>query len=134
MFVAAEVYDDVCNKTDPKSRYDMNIAANFNRIGNEQLLAGRIGDLMHDHNPRLSVDQGTKRLIKMHDKIAKKFKGVLESQGCESNAALKAKKALYMFQENHPAIFNSFLDKQIAQQGGLPTSPASVESKIDEEQ
>ncbi|MDB5491253.1 MAG: hypothetical protein JWO78_1102 [Micavibrio sp.] len=121
--VAAQTYDEVCNKTDPKSRYDMKDQGNVNEFGNMQLLAGRIGTTRHQRFPQESAADSVKWLTAFHDNVQQRTRSSLEKKGCKSSDTQKDRKVLEKFRTTPPATLNGIIDEQIRQQGASPLPP-----------
>ena len=116
-FVTAEKYDQVCNKTRVIDRKAMN-EATVNYVGNEQMLAARIGGLMKSHNADLSPEIGAKALAANRDKIATQYAKILKEKGCEASEAKAAAKILKIYTETPPAVISSSIGQMVAMKTG----------------
>lgn len=128
-FYTAEAYDDYCNKTDPKSRYDMEKKENVYWHGNMQLLVARIGNLQHIKNPDLKIPDAVKHLRASAHLIKTKALGLLKEKGCNSEEATTASKALQFYTKFPPPFVSAMIDKQIKEKGGTITPPPKTEKK-----
>jgi len=97
-------------------------------LGNEQMLAARIGGLWHIRHPKKSVDEGVKYLLGKADEIKGKAKEIFKTEGCQSDKAAAGAKAYKIYSEAHPAIVIGLIDREIEKQGGKITSPTDVEA------
>jgi len=116
-------YDEICNKTDPKTRYDTKKKENVMLFGNQNLLTARIGGLMHKRNPDKTVDELVEDLINLSKVIEQAIKKKLNEQGCKGEAAQAAENAFKLYSTAQPIQINSFLDKRIVEGGGTITPP-----------
>lgn len=122
-FYTAEAYDDYCNKTDPKSRYDMEKKENVNWHANMQILVARIGNLQHIKNPELKIEDAVKHLRASAHLIKTKALGLFKEKGCQSEEAATAAKALQFYTKFPPPFVSAMIDKQIKEKGGTITPP-----------
>lgn len=127
-YLTALTYDEVCNGTDQKSRQDLKQRQNVMLLGNQSMLAARVGGLWHVRNPEKSVEEGVKYLITIKEKVQSKFKETLNSKGCSSDEAKQAAKAYKLYSEYHPSIIFGLIDKSIKEAGGSVTSSEEIES------
>lgn len=130
-FIVALTYDEICNNTDPKSRYNFDEGEdkdkNVNLFGNQQLIVARIGGLMHLRSPEKSVEDGIKHLLS----VQKKIEGHAEksfNESCSSEEALRAQKTYILYTNAHPAVISSMIDKTIEEKGGTVTSMDDIEN------
>ena len=126
-YQSALVYDEVCNGTDPKSRYDFGKIENVNLIGNEQMLVARLGAIQHLSVPDKSIDE----LVKALHGVAKKFQETarqnLDVKGCDSPEAKSTATAYAVFSSFSPAQLSSVVDGRITEQGGVITLIENIE-------
>ena len=127
-YQSALVFDEVCNKNDPKSRYDFEKPENVNLMGNQQMLAARIGGLQHLRFPEASVDDLVKKLVATSAAIESKIAEKVRSDGCESRAGKAAGEAYKLFSQAHPAQVFGLIDKKIVEKGGTVTPASEIEN------
>ena len=123
MYQVALVYDEVCNKTDPKTRYDTKNKENILLLGNQNLLAARFGSVQHIRFPDKSVDELVGKLLDSFEKIQDKIRNELEKQGCDGKVAQDAERVLKLYTGFHPMQISALLDKKIEERGGTITPP-----------
>lgn len=126
-------FDEVCNKTDPVTRHDFNKPENVNLMGNQQMLAARIGNLMQMRLPKETIDQLVERLVKITEKAKIMVTEGLNKYGCESQNAKNAKQSYALFAQNHPSQVSAIIDNEIIKQGGSITAPANTPVPKEEE-
>lgn len=130
-FNGALVYDEVCKGTDPKSRYDFKNPENVNLAGSEQMLAARLGGLQHVRFPDESVEEVIQRLTFIKKKIYDKSRELLEKNGCDSQGAQQAEKALMLYSQTSPEQVMAIIDEHIKELGGKVTSSKEVDAVKD---
>ncbi|NQZ13619.1 MAG: hypothetical protein HRT94_02175 [Alphaproteobacteria bacterium] len=126
-YQTALIYDEICNGTDPKDRYDFEKPENVNLIGHEQMLAARLGGLIKVRMPQISVDDTVKRMTLMRDHTRESVSKKLEEIGCDSDETQSTQSLLNFFSNAHPAQLYAFIDKQITDAGGTITPPEKIE-------
>lgn len=127
-YVGGLTYDEVCNGTDPKSRYDFEKKENVFLQDNQRMLAARLGGLWHIRYPQKSVDEGVKHLLSIQKKIEEKAHSVLKEKGCDSEQATTLAKAYKQFRTQPSLILMPSLDREIVKRGGRVTTVEEVEA------
>lgn len=127
-FTVALKYDEVCNGADPKARFDFNKKENVLILGTEQMLAARLGGLMHLRRPDKPAKDLVDVLVKMRDKVGQEAEAGLKSKTCDSAEAKQTAKALEIYKNTHPSIVFAMIDKEIEKQGGKVTSMEEIEA------
>lgn len=127
-YYGALAYDEVCNGTDPKSRYDFGQQQNVMLFGNQNMLAARVGGLWHVRYPERSVDDGVKHLLAIKNKIEAKTKEILKAEGCTSEKSKSFTVGYDFYSKNNPGVIFATLDKEIVKRGGKVTSIQEIEA------
>lgn len=127
-FQAALAYNEVCNGIVPKDRYDTKKPENVNLLGNEQMLAARIGGLQHLRFPKATVKELVEKLVDTAQTLRKKVIATLESDGCDSSKGKAAGKAYLLYSKTHPFQIFSMINKEITKRGGTITDVNEIEA------
>lgn len=128
-YVIGLAWDEICNGTNPQSRYeDFTKKENVNLIGNRQLFGARLGGVLHVRHPKKSADEILLILNNMEKSIDQKARQKLKGEGCGGETAKAASKTYLLFSSTHPAVINKFMDKSIVDAGGTVTSSDEIES------
>lgn len=130
-YVGGLVYDEVCNGTDPASRYDFEKPQNVMLMGNQQMLAARAGGVWKIRNPGGSVEDGLAFLLSVQERVEQHSKAVLEEKGCESPEAQSLARLYKLYSETHPGAVFAFIDKSIEDAGGTVTPLQEIEALDD---
>lgn len=129
-YVLSLTWDEVCNGTDPKSRFEnFSKSENTMLLGNRQLFGARLGGVLHVQNPDKSVDEIVQHMTGMEKTIADNARAKLNAEGCSGATAQAGAKTYMLFSKSHPAQINAFMDKSITDAGGKVTSPDEIEGK-----
>lgn len=122
VFNAALAFDQVCNGRDPKEMFDLNKPENINLLGNQQLLAGRYGGLLHNRYPDQPDKVILKKMLLIADQMQKKTSAQLRADGCDSEAGISLSKAWDLYSKSAPEHINRFIDQKITDEGGTITA------------
>lgn len=127
-YVAALTFDEVCNGTDPKARYDFKQKNHLMLMGNQQMLVARIGGLWYLRHRKKSINEGVAHLFAVQRRLEAKTKKIWKLEGCDSEKAQAAAKAYRLYSETSPAVVMALIDRTIKKEGGTVTPPEATEA------